>query len=243
MISVCLATYNGEDFILTQVQSILSQLAKEDELIISDDASTDNTLNIINDLNDSRVMILNHNKNICSSTSEYATRNFENALCKAKGDYIFLSDQDDVWLPNKITIMTKYLHKYDMVISDALITDENLNVIHKTRFYPGCGQTRNLLKAYFSTHPYQGSCMAFNRKVLGKALPFPPKVTSHDTWLGYVATTFFKTRLIPEKLMYYRRHENVVSRTGEKSKNSLFRKVSNRLKYLYLIILRGCHII
>lgn len=243
MISVCLATFNGEKFIKSQIESILIQLNDNDELIISDDQSTDNTVAIVRKINDPRIQIYYNEKKHVSSPSAFATKNFENALSKSKGDIIFLSDQDDVWLPNKIEVMISYLETYDMVISDAYITDINLEIVHDTRFYPGCGQTQNLYKAYISTHPYQGSCMAFNRKVLAKALPFPKPITSHDTWLGYLGATFFKVKLAPEKLMYYRRHSDVVSITGEKSKRPLVYKLFNRLKYLSMVIMRGCGLI
>lgn len=95
MISVCMATYNGEEYIKEQLESILCQLGEMDEIIISDDGSTDNTLNIIESYNDSRIKI--H-----INTGKHGfVYNFENALQKAKGEYIFLSDQDDIWLPEK----------------------------------------------------------------------------------------------------------------------------------------------
>ncbi len=243
MISVCLATYNGLKFIKAQLESILVQLSDKDEIIVSDDQSTDETLDIIRSINDDRIKIYCHDKEFCSSSSAFVTKNFENALSHAKGDIIFLSDQDDVWLPNKVEIMTKYLENYDMVISDAYITDNRLNILYDTRFYSGCSQTKNLLKAYISTHPYQGSCMAFKKRILAKALPFPKGVTSHDTWLGYIGSTFYKVKLIPEKLMFYRRHDSVVSITGEKSGKPILVKVRNRFKYLILLIMRGCGII
>lgn len=243
MVSVCLATYNGERYIKSQIESILNQLSIHDELIISDDQSKDKTILLIEQIKDKRIKIFTHKKVDCKTSSSFATKNFENALSKSKGDIIILSDQDDVWLPNKIEVMSKYLKSCDMVISDAYVTDSELRIIHSTRFFPGCGQTRNLLKAYVTTHPFQGSCMAFNRKVLSMALPFPKYVSSHDTWIGYIGTTFFKTKLISEKLIYYRRHENVVSLTGEKSKRPMIYRLFTRMKYLSLVLLRGFKLI
>ncbi|MDE5758415.1 MAG: glycosyltransferase, partial [Allobaculum sp.] len=92
MISVCIATYNGERYIETQIRSILDQLNEDDEIIISDDSSTDRTLDIIRSLNDSRIKLFAGNK------FHSRTFNFENALKQATGDFIFLSDQDDIWL-------------------------------------------------------------------------------------------------------------------------------------------------
>ena len=94
MISVCIATYNGEKYIKEQLLSILPQLGKKDEVIISDDHSTDNTLDIVKGLNDNRIKIVMNNR------EKGYTSNFENALSYAIGDYIFLSDQDDIWMSN-----------------------------------------------------------------------------------------------------------------------------------------------
>ena len=91
MVSVCLASYNGEKFIKQQIDSILCQLGKHDEIIISDDSSTDRTVQIIKNYNDPRIKLIED----CKFQSPIF--NLENALKQAKGDYIFLSDQDDFW--------------------------------------------------------------------------------------------------------------------------------------------------
>ena len=96
MISVCIATYNGEKYIKQQLLSILKQIKVNDEIIISDDHSTDKTFNIIKSFNDTRIKFFLNNK------GKGYTRNFENALEKAHGDIIFLSDQDDIWIDNKV---------------------------------------------------------------------------------------------------------------------------------------------
>ncbi|MEK5777350.1 glycosyltransferase, partial [Acinetobacter nosocomialis] len=101
MISVCLATYNGEKYIVEQLTSILSQLSPTDEVIISDDHSTDETLLLIKSLNDPRIKI------ITNELGKGYTKNFENAINHSSGDYIFLSDQDDVWVENKVELMMK----------------------------------------------------------------------------------------------------------------------------------------
>ena len=93
-ISVCIATYNGAKYIEEQVQSILYQLSEKDEIINSDDGSKDNTLAIIKSLNDARIKVI-HN-----TLKHGLVSNFENAIKHADGDYIFLSDQDDIWTSN-----------------------------------------------------------------------------------------------------------------------------------------------
>ena len=120
-ISVCLATYNGEKYIKEQLDSILPQLSANDEIIISDDNSTDDTINIIRSLNDERIKIyVNKTKGI--------VKNFENALNNASGDIIFLSDQDDVWKNDKVKkILSAFSsdNSLTFVFSNAEIIDEN----------------------------------------------------------------------------------------------------------------------
>lgn len=110
MISVCMASYNGAIFIKQQAVSILNQLGLEDELIISDDGSKDNTLEILASLNDSRIKIYHH------SAPHGVVSNFENAIKHASGDYIFLSDQDDIWLSNKKEKCLSCLQEYDLYL-------------------------------------------------------------------------------------------------------------------------------
>lgn len=126
MITVCMATYNGEKYIEEQLESVLMQLHSNDEVIISDDGSGDSTVDLIRTFNDPRIRLLVGN-NFFSPT-----QNFENALKYAKGDYIFLCDQDDVWLPDKVESMLQYLLQYDLVVSDCKVVDAELNVISQS---------------------------------------------------------------------------------------------------------------
>ncbi len=224
MVSVCLISYNGEKYIAQQIESILSQLQANDELIISDDGSTDNTINIIKSFKDSRIKLLTH------EPFQNSTFNMEYALKHAKGDYIFMSDQDDVWLPNKIEVMKKLLNQYDCVISDCFITDDNLNVIANSRYSFGGKIYKNKFLALFFRTPYQGCCMAMRNNVIKYALPFPKKVYAHDLWIGNVAAFYFTVGFISDKLIYYRRHKNNVSQY--KSPNPFYKRAYFRLIYI-----------
>ena len=95
MISVCMATHNGERFIREQIVSILRQLGPMDEVVVSDDSSTDGTTQVLRSLSDGRIRILHHQP-------RRITDNFENALKSAKGDYIYLADQDDIWVDGRV---------------------------------------------------------------------------------------------------------------------------------------------
>jgi glycosyltransferase involved in cell wall biosynthesis len=116
--SICIATYNGEKYIQEQIESILCQVDVNDEIIVSDDNSTDNTLAIVKSFNDDRITIY-----VNQGCKGY-TGNFENALKYARGEYIFLADQDDIWVMGKVTKCLAYLQDYDFIVSDAIIVDK-----------------------------------------------------------------------------------------------------------------------
>jgi len=227
MVSVCLATYNGSNFIYEQLTSILKQLKETDEIIISDDNSTDNTLDIIKAFADSRIKIfLNPDKGVIS--------NFENALLKSSGNFIFLSDQDDVWMDNKYEVMLCELRTADMVISDAKLINENATLLLDTYF--SVNKSKFSFLQSFNKNPYLGCCMAFNRKVLNKATPFPSNIPMHDIWIGMIAKTFFKVKVINEALLLYRRHGGNASAATEKSPYNFYEKLSFRLNVLYNLV-------
>ena len=220
MISVCMATYNGEKYIRDQLQSILTQLSENDEVIISDDSSTDQTINIIQDLNDDRIILLENQK---FNSPIY---NFENALKFASGDIIFLSDQDDIWKAGKVKIMKNYIKNYNLVLSDAEIIDGEGRILEES-FYKinrsKGGIIRNIVK-----NSYLGCTMAFNRKILNKILPFPKDLPMHDWWIGLISEMYGKVYFLEDKLISYRRHENNATKTGSKSNYNLFQKIKFR---------------
>ncbi len=229
MISVCIATYNGEQYIEEQLISILTQLNKDDEIIISDDSSTDKTIEIIQNLNDTRIKIIHANfKN--------PIYNFENSLKHAKGDVIFTSDQDDVWLPDKVEKTLKELEQCDFLLSDCYVTDENLNIIQSS-FFEVNSSVKNKWLALLK-NPYLGCCLAFRRKILETAIPFPENIPMHDIWIGNVAAFKYKTKITNEKLIYYRRHKNNASTASEKSNNNVFKKIKHRKNLIKALLKR-----
>jgi len=224
-----MATYNGALFIKEQLESILATLSHDDEIIISDDHSTDATLEIAKSFNDQRIKVhLNNPEN------KGHIGNFGNAMEKSTGRYIFLSDQDDVWHPDRVSIVLKALEKNDLVVCDCWVTDGNLKTINDS-FYgiinAGNGFIKNWVK-----NTYLGCCMAFDRNIMEKALPFPKNIVSHDTWLGLIGEIYGTTIFIPEKLHYFRRHGTNFSRNEEgdamseqKSPYSFMQKLKMRL--------------
>lgn len=230
MISVCMASYNGEKYIEEQLRSILKQLSPQDEVVISDDGSTDNTIDIVNNIGDSRIKLY-VNKGVHGFTP-----NFENAIRHAKGDVIFLSDQDDIWAENKVKRTMEALKNSDMIISDCVTVNSNLKVLQSSRFeafHIRPGFFPHLIKSR-----YIGCCMAFNRKVKDVALPFPKKysLVEHDIWLAAVGFLYFNVELIREPLIYYRRHGNNISDGGFEKGYSLLNKIYRRVYRLMALV-------
>ena len=148
-----MATYNGSDYIREQLDSILPQLNDDDEIVISDDHSSDDTIERIKALGDPRIKIF-------YNTGEQGfTSNFENALKHATKPIIFLSDQDDIWMPSKVTYcMERLVGGFDLVVHDAVIVDENKNVLHDS-FYRVRHVHRTLI-GNLVKFGYLGCCMA-----------------------------------------------------------------------------------
>lgn len=221
MISVCVATYNGEKFIKEQIESILCQLSSDDEIIVSDDGSTDGTIVIINCIGDKRIRIIE------GPRKHSPTFNFENALKEAKGDYIFLADQDDVWKTNKVEVCMKWLQKYDCVVSDAEVTDSNLNPLYPSLYAIMQVRQGHIYNTVWK-NGYTGCCMAFRRNILEASLPFPQDIPMHDIWIGNVAAYKYNVKFIPDKLILFRRHKETISCNGKGSKYSIWQQMKFR---------------
>jgi glycosyltransferase involved in cell wall biosynthesis len=234
MISVCIATFNGEKFLRQQIESILPQLGVDDEIIISDDSSTDGTLNILRSFSDKRISIF-EGQNFRSPIF-----NFEFAIKKAKGDFIFLSDQDDIWHSDKVRFMMSALKSHMMVVSDCeIINDDNETLFNS--FFAKANSGKGLLKNLYK-NTYLGCCMAFKKDILDKALPFPKDIPMHDIWLGFVCELYYNSMFIHDKLTYYRKHDNNTS-TALNIRNDydLLTKISfriNLLKYIPMLLFR-----
>lgn len=230
MISVCITSYNGAAFILEQLHSILNQLSEDDEIIISDDSSTDNTIQIIETINDRRIKLLKGNN------FKSPIYNIENAIKHAQGEVLFLSDQDDIWLPNKVKETLKYVNKKNVVMSDAILCDEQLNTISDSldtwRTYKS-GFIKNLIQSR-----YLGCCMAFHRNKINDILPFPKNLPAHDMWIGLLSEITKDFTYLPVALIKYRRHKHNFSSVSNKSNKSLIYKIIYRCYFLIIILKR-----
>lgn len=203
-ISVAMVTYNGEAYLREQMESILNQLGERDELVISDDGSKDHTLEIIREYQagDSRIRFF-------SGPGRGIKKNVEHALTQTRGAYIFLADQDDIWLPGKTAKMLEAFGKSEAMVAihDARVFEgEDPADIVMESFYQfrnsGAGVWKNLAK-----NSYIGCCMAFRRELKELILPIPNQIEMHDQWIGILGDYVSgKSCFLPEALLLYRRH-------------------------------------
>lgn len=231
MISVCIPTYNGGLYIKEQLDSILKQSRAVDEIIISDDSSTDNTVDLIKSYKDSRIKLFENQK---FSSPIF---NLEFTLEQAKGDYIFLADQDDIWMKNKVELLVEQLKSNKLVISDGEIINQSGEIIAPSifeLFNSQRGFVRNFIKS-----SYMGCCMAFDKEILNHILPFPKTIAMHDLWIGLNAELYTTPFFYPQKLIRYRRHSfNKTPLDSKTNNNSILHKLSYRIIILTLIGLR-----
>lgn len=229
-VSVAMATYNGEKYLKQQVDSILSQLSSEDELIISDDHSSDMTLSIIEKYKkeDSRVKL------VMNPAESGVASNFDNAIKHTKNDIIFLSDQDDIWKPEKVETVKSYYEKnpnIQMIMSDIIVVDNEINPTIES-FYEYRGSRSGVIKNIIK-NSYIGCAMSFRKELKAQILPIPKNVPMHDMWIGLVADMNKSALLIPEKLIYYRRHDETV--TSVENNSSLKEKILWRFQISTLL--------
>jgi len=203
MISVVMATYNGAPFIEGQLRSILPQLGPGDEIVVSDDGSTDGTLAVVSSVKDARVRVL-----VNEARVGYVG-NFERAARVARGSIIFFADQDDIWLDGKVEALLEALQTAAFAASDARVVDVALQTIHPSyREYRGT-RSMGLLDVLLKP-PIVGATMACRRSFLNSLLPFPRGVP-HDFWLSFNAAWAGQLAFVDRPLILYRRHSSAAS--------------------------------
>ena len=181
-VSVCLAAHDGATFIGDQVRSILDQLGPSDELVVVDDASTDGTVSVLESFGDARIRLFRNDSNVGY------VRAFERALGLARGAYLLLSDQDDVWLPGRLQAMVAALDRDGVVATSVAVLGAppgpprwNLRDKDSHRY------ATNVAAVLVGVRWYFGCAMGMRRDLLPVVLPFPPWLTeSHDLWIGLV---------------------------------------------------------
>lgn len=230
-VSIALCTYNGERFISQQIDSIVNQSYKDFELIIVDDGSTDRTIKIIKNFQKKYTNIFLYQ----NSLNLGFIKNFEKAISLCKGNYIFLSDQDDLWVNNKIEIFIKEIKDNILIYSDALIIDEFDNHSSKLLVSPKKLQRGSNNLPFLFDNCISGNTMMFRKELVKYILPIPKDISFHDIWISFNATTYGRITFTREPLTFYRRYSEQITHKKIKVYTSIINKLNmkkiNKLKY------------
>lgn len=256
-ISCVLCTYNGYEFLSRQLASIFAQSLPVNEILVIDDCSTDGTRSLIESY------IINYPNKIKFFINEDrlgAKKNFEKALTIADGDIIFLSDQDDVWLPTKVEIYVNYFNKHVdalMLFSDGKLIDENDQLIEGT-LWEKWKFTKEEQQKWHDNDYALGQLIRNNNKITGATVAIRNKLKDfifpfelgvghwHDAWIGLVASIRGGLRFIEIPCIQYRIHQGqqvgigngiTFSRTLDVKRTSRIKSEKNLLKF-YAHLLR-----
>lgn len=245
-----MCTYNGERFVADQMRSILEQSIKVDEIIVSDDGSSDATLERVREVLADFAGQTPELK-ILAGERLGIVRNFSRAIESCTGDIIFLCDQDDVWLPDKVEeIVAVFENQPDalLVCSDARLVDAELRELGKSQF-DMVRMTEGLRRSLEGDKGFEillrrnvvtGATSAFRRKLLDSALPFVDGWL-HDEWLAILAAARGGLRAISTPLVLYRQHggnqcgmrpETFVSQLAQASSRTLETSGCKRIRHL-----------
>jgi glycosyltransferase involved in cell wall biosynthesis len=207
LISIVLCTYNGEQYLEEQMNSLLAQTYYPFEVVVSDDCSTDGTKSLLERYrNDPRVKIVLQEKNLGP------VKNFEFASGLAKGDFLAFSDQDDIWLPEKLEKLYAAIGDRWLVYSDSeLINEAGVKLGKKL------SDLRNMYsgddtRGFIFSNVVWGHAMFINRKLLQYVLPIPENIP-HDIWMAFKAATLTGIKYLDEPLTLYRQHSQTVTKT------------------------------
>jgi len=203
-VSVCMAAYNGSEFIEEQVHSILTELGSNDELLIVDDSSTDGTVGLVNAIGDPRINLQRNERNLGY------VRTFEKAISLSGGRFIFLSDQDDICVRGRLEKMLKALDDHLMVVSNCQHFGGQSGRFHDIRLRSGDStkHLRNLLGIIIGYRLHWGCAMAFKCELKELALPFPAHMSeSHDQWLAMCGNVSKSIAYIEDDTILHRLHD------------------------------------
>ncbi len=218
---MCLCTYNGERYIHQQLQSIIDQTLQVYEIIVVDDCSTDNTIEIVKSFcHDPRIKLFRN-----QTTLGYV-KNFEKAISLSSGNYIALSDQDDIWYPDKIQELVMGIKDHLLIYHNSLYMDKNGNSLNRDLFDRNKYLNGQKSLAFVFGSCITGHTMMFRKELLQFIFPFP-KTFPHDWWIGYVASCEGSIYYLDKILTGYRVHDNnvIAGKTVEMSKLGKLRKM------------------
>ena len=222
MISIAMATYNGAIFLKEQIDSILKQTIQDIEIVVCDDCSTDKTFDILQEYasKDFRFHIYQNEEKLGFK------KNFEKAVSLCNGDYIALSDQDDIWKENHLELLLRAIKNKSLACGNSLLIDKDGKYLGMTLKYQESldfipeDNLKKVLSILLFRNPYQGASMMINNRLKEIALPIPDGVDYHDTWFASVACFLDGVNYIEEPILNYRRLPNSVTgfRENRKSK-------------------------
>ncbi len=209
LVSVVMCVYNGERYLHQQIDSILTQTYPEIEVLILDDRSTDSSVDIINERikEDSRIRLIQNPQNLGFN------KNFEKGFSLSRGELIAISDQDDIWLPDKISRLVANLCDHILIYSNSALIDEQGNTL------PGKLDTKIHhidkpgFKAFLDDNFITGHTCLFKRELLDYILPFPEEIFFYDWWLGFAASYVGLVKYLDEVLTKYRVHSESAYQT------------------------------
>lgn len=236
MISVAIATYNGEKFLREQLESLYSQTRVPDEIVVSDDCSTDCTIEILEEFRQKYGL-----RYIVHENKLGINKNFEEAIRACKGNYIAICDQDDIWFPNKIQESYKKIKEIE-ISDDLLPCIVSSQIYHINAKGELISTSRHIRKDTYRAEDTllyppgstQGCSLMFNRQLLSALKPFPSiNVCLYDAYIGMVCASIGKKYNMAQPLMYYRHHSNNVVASNILKKDSLYRRIKNFIKYFF----------
>jgi glycosyltransferase involved in cell wall biosynthesis len=208
-----MATYNGGRWIDEQLASTLAELGPDDEVVVVDDASKDDTVARVRAFDDPRVRVVVKERN-----AGYV-KAFETALGLAGGEYVLLADQDDVWEPGRVAAMVAALGSVDVVASNLSVLGRSDGLRgpygqHDWRLRAADSRRRwrNIIGVLAGNRPYYGSAMGLRRSALGRVLPFPPYLTeTHDLWIALYGNVAGSIRHLEQRTVRRRLHDSNAS--------------------------------
>lgn len=212
-IDIIMATYNGEKFIEAQIESLLNQTYQNWHLIVRDDGSTDNTVNILYEYREQfpgKISVVESKGHLGASLS------FSELLKHSVADYVMLCDQDDIWLPEKVKVsfngMLKLEAMYGMdtpllIFTDLTVVDKSLNIISKSFWeYEKINPNNTTINRLLVQNVVTGCTIIINKKLKDLSIPIPPEAIVHDWWTALVASVFGKMHYINIPTVLYRQH-------------------------------------
>ena len=236
-VDILLATYNGEKYLKEQIESILSQTYSEFRLLVSDDCSSDNTKQILEEYEkkDKRVVLYFQKENLG------VIKNFEFLLNKVENEYYMFSDQDDIWKKDKIEKSVRKIEETnsDLIYTDLEVVDEKLNTTYSSYwklkgFYKKIKKYNNFESLYLNNF-ITGCTIISKKSLIEECLPLPntSKYALHDYWIPLVISQKGKIDYIEEPLIMYRQHEN--NKIGSKKKSDEIKSL-DEIRQLFITV-------